>query len=183
MDSSTATAQQVLQELGVEFTTRSDGLLEVPGDLKLQGKGLTRLPDLSQVVVLGSFSCINNELTSLKGAPQYVGKDFWCTNNQIETLEHAPQHIGDNLYCYNNRLMTLQGAPAELGGGLYCKDNNLSSLAGAPSKLTVLWCHDNPLTSLEGAPKEFKVISTSDFGDFSSWDEMFEKAVDWYFHM
>ena len=29
----------------------------------------------------GSFYCSNNQLTSLKGAPEKVGGDFYCDNN------------------------------------------------------------------------------------------------------
>ena len=49
-----------------------DGFV-IKGDLDLSGKGLTKLPDLSKVIVEGSFRCQNNQLTSLQGAPQEVG--------------------------------------------------------------------------------------------------------------
>ncbi|MBQ9271561.1 MAG: hypothetical protein IJ218_04795 [Alphaproteobacteria bacterium] len=48
----------------------------IKGDLNLSDKGLTKLPDLSKVIVEGSFLCQNNQLTSLQGAPQEVGGDI-----------------------------------------------------------------------------------------------------------
>ncbi len=57
----------------------------VKGDLDLSGIGLSQLPDLSEVYVLGMFDCSDNHLISLKGAPRYVGEDFKCTGNRLRT--------------------------------------------------------------------------------------------------
>ncbi|MBQ9270858.1 MAG: hypothetical protein IJ218_01145 [Alphaproteobacteria bacterium] len=43
-----------------------DGFV-IKGDFDLSDKGLTKLPDLSKVIVEGSFRCHNNQLTSLQG--------------------------------------------------------------------------------------------------------------------
>ncbi len=48
----------------------------IKGDLDLSNKGLTKLPDLSKVIVEGDFDCFGNQLTSLEGAPQKVGGDI-----------------------------------------------------------------------------------------------------------
>ena len=70
----------------------------IEGDLDLSNKGLTELPDLSEVVVNGDFSCANNKLTSLKGAPKEVGGDFSCAHNQLTSLEGAPKEVGGDFY-------------------------------------------------------------------------------------
>jgi hypothetical protein len=150
--------------------------LVVKGDLYLNNKGLTELPDLSKVTVEGDFLCEGNELTSLKGAPQKVGGsfrgrdneltsltgapqeiggDFWCYDNQLTSLIGAPQKVGKSFVCYNNKLTTLQGAPQEVGGSFGCENNQLTSLTGAPQKVGGDFrCENNQLTSLTGAPQE-----------------------------
>jgi len=47
----------------------------------------------------GDFSCSNNQLTSLEGAPQEVGENFSCDNNQLTSLEGAPQRVGAWFEC------------------------------------------------------------------------------------
>ena len=42
----------------------------IKGTLNLSRKGLTELPDLSEVVIEGNFECHDNQLTSLVGVPQ-----------------------------------------------------------------------------------------------------------------
>ena len=147
----------------------------VKGDLDLSDMGLTELPDLSTVTVLGNFECDHNQLTSLAGAPKSVGGDFWCSNNQLTSLEHAPESVGGDFYCSDNQLTSLTGAPKSVSGSFYCSDNQLTSLTGVPqsvgshfdcsyNQLTSLtgapksvgrdfWCYNNQLTSLSGAPK------------------------------
>ena len=81
------------------------------------------------------FFCSNNELTSLKGAPQTVGGDFSCSYNDLTSLEGAPQTVGGSFNCMENRLISLAGAPQTVGGDFYCYLNQLTSLAGAPRTL------------------------------------------------
>jgi len=52
-------AEAALIEWGVEYKKQPDGSIHVPGDLDISGKGLTKLPDLSQVIVGGNFCCHN----------------------------------------------------------------------------------------------------------------------------
>ena len=63
----------------------------IKGNLYLSHKGLTELPDLSEVVVKGDFNCSGNQLTSLEGAPKEVGGSFYCSNNQLTSLVGLPQ--------------------------------------------------------------------------------------------
>lgn len=39
---------------------------------------------------------------SLKGSPKFVGGDFDCASNQLLTLEGVPESIGRYFYCNNN---------------------------------------------------------------------------------
>ena len=34
----------------------------------------------------------------------YIDGDFSCSNNQLTTLEGAPREVGGNFYCYNNKV-------------------------------------------------------------------------------
>jgi hypothetical protein len=168
-------AEKALKSWGVEYEKQADGTILVPGNIDISWKGIPKLPDISNVKVIGNFSCTNNELTSLEGAPFYVGGDFNCANNQITSLKHAPQYAG-GFGCDNNRLTTLEGGPVTVGDfGYFCSDNRLTSLHGAPETVeATLFCHNNPLTSLEGAPKKFKSLNIN-LDSYSSWDEVPEE--------
>ena len=63
--------------------------------------------DLTGTVYEGSFSCTNNNLTSLEGAPREVKGDFNCSDNNLTSLEGAPREVKGDFYCYNNNLTSL----------------------------------------------------------------------------
>ena len=126
----------------------------IEGDLDLENKGLTELPDLSEVVVKGYFDCSNNKLTSLEGAPKTVGRYFSCACNQLTSLEGAPKKVGTWFNCNSNQLTSLEGAPQTVGEDFRCGDNQLTSLEGAPQTVGGDFvCGDNQLTSLVGVPQ------------------------------
>ena len=96
----------------------------IKGNLDLWNKGLTELPDLSEVVVKGYFNCSDNQLTSLEGAPQEVGGDFGCRENKLTSLEGAPQTVGGDFYCSDNQLTSLVGLPLmKESMKIYCDDS------------------------------------------------------------
>ena len=124
------------------------------GNLDLSNMGLTELPDMSTVTILGSFTCYHNQLTNLMGAPKHVGGNFNCGRNQLTSLTGAPKQIGGNFFCHNNQLTSLTGAPKQIGGIFYCSGNKLTNLTGAPNEVGGNFdCDHNQLTSLTGAPK------------------------------
>ena len=104
----------------------------IKGDLSLPNKGLTELPDLSEVVVNGNFFCMSNNLISLKGAPQKVGGSFICYNNKLTSLDGAPKEVGRNFCCQYNQLTSLEGTLKVVGGCFKCTNNELTSLFGVP---------------------------------------------------
>lgn len=128
--------------------------ITIEGDLVLSHLGLTELPDLSNIHVAGSFICINNKLTSLKGAPKSVGKNFYCAYNFLQTLEGAPRVIPGNFDCSNNHyLYSLQGSPTKILGNFCCSFTNLESLDNGPTVVNGDFdCGRTPLKSLSGAP-------------------------------
>ncbi|MBE6450948.1 MAG: hypothetical protein E7016_03170, partial [Alphaproteobacteria bacterium] len=117
----------------------------IKGNLDLWNKGLTELPDLSEVVVKGYFNCSQNQLTSLEGAPQRVGGDFYCNYNRLTSLEGAPKEVGGDFGCRENKLTSLKGAPQTVGGDFYCSDNQLTSLVGLPlmKESMKIYCDDS----------------------------------------
>ena len=115
---------------------------------------LDKLPNLKHVKVLGEFTCSNNDLQSLEGAPQYVGGEFYCNHSNLQSLEGAPQYVSGYFNCSNNNLKSLEGAPQYVGGSFYCNDSNLQTLEGAPQYVgRNFYCPNNNLQSLKGAPQ------------------------------
>jgi hypothetical protein len=188
-----AAIERFLESRGIRFDRLDDGGLYVAGDLDLSNLKGQKIPDLSDVVVNGYFSCSGNGLTTLKGMPRYVGENFYCSENELETLEGGPEHVGGYYFCDKNRLVSLKGAPAHVGGtfvcshnpletleggprstgeGFQCEDARLVSLRGAPLSVgKEFYCCKNPLESLEGAPLNFTRLD-SDFGKFKCWDDV-----------
>ena len=126
------------------------GGVKVSEDIVADGKLKIRFGKVG-----GDFNCIDNNLTTLEGAPQEVGGNFYCSANKLTSLKGAPKKVGWFFYCTNNKLTTLEGAPNEVGGDFVCNNNKLTSLKGAPQKVGGdFYCTDNKLTSLEGAPQK-----------------------------
>ena len=147
-------AEQALEKWGVAYEVKPNGTIFVAGDIILIGKGLTQLPDLSNVTVAGNFTCEGNQLTSLKGAPQFIGGNFSCSRNRLTSLDHAPQLVAGSFFCSSNELGTLRGAPRKVGANFFCSNNNLTTLEHAPEYVGKGFaCNENQLTSLEHLPK------------------------------
>lgn len=164
-------AERALTAWGIPYEKQADGMILVPGHLDIFNRGLTRLPDLSKVIVKGDFRAQENKLTSLKGSPHSVGGSFLCSYNLLTSLEGAPDTVVDDFWCHGNRLADLKGAPKSVGGSFLCQKNPLASLAGAPASVGESFiCHTSPaLRYLENAPQKFKTL-ISDFGTFGNWE-------------
>jgi len=73
------------------------------GDLILHRMGLTELPEsLNGISVERNFSCIFNELTTLKNCPKRVGSSFYVSFNKLTSLEGAPEYVGEGFHCDHN---------------------------------------------------------------------------------
>jgi hypothetical protein len=46
-------------------------------------------------VSAGKSDCNYNQLTTLEGAPEYVGSHFYCHNNQLTTLDGIGEVKGE----------------------------------------------------------------------------------------
>ena len=83
-----------------DYTINDDGSIDVDGDVDLSCKKLTKIPFKFRNVSV-YFTCSNNQLTSLEGAPNTVDGSFSCHNNQLTSLECAPNTVDGNFYCHN----------------------------------------------------------------------------------
>ena len=102
----------------------------------------------------GDINCNHNQIATLKGSPQKVGRDFDCSGNQLTTLKGAPQEVGRDFDCSFNNLTTLKGAPQEVDRDFDCSGNNLTTLEGSPQRVGRNFnCRNNQLTTLEGSPQ------------------------------
>jgi len=126
---------------------------KVQGNFNCSDNNLTDLKGAPEYVK-ENFKCYSNKLGTLEGAPKYVGGHFWCDRNNLKNLIGAPQYIGKGFYCSFNQLVSLEGAPKRVEGGFDCSTNQLQTLQGAPEYVgSDFDCSDNALVSLEGAPK------------------------------
>lgn len=74
------------------------------------------------------FCEYNQNLTSLKGAPKIINKDFDCMNcEKLTSLKGLPNKIGGTFSCNScPSLKTLEGLPNKIGVDLYCYNKNFN---------------------------------------------------------
>lgn len=117
------------QNLG-KFTILDDMSVDMHESVYLHFKDITKIP-LQFNKVEGDFSCGSNlHLTSLKGVPRIVTRDFRCSQCSITSLEHGPIEVGENYVFSNNPVTSLKGSPAKVGQfeGLGLQLKNLSEM-------------------------------------------------------
>jgi hypothetical protein len=61
---------------GEDYTEEQLKGIKTAKDINISNEGLTKLPDMSHIKVSGDFHCMDNDLTSLQGAPKEVGGSF-----------------------------------------------------------------------------------------------------------
>ena len=90
--------KQWLDSMQIEnYTINPNGIVDVDGVVELGYKGLYEIP-VQFGRVVGSFWCHHNKLTSLEGAPQYVGDDFDFEENpsiiNLSGIHKHTKHVG-----------------------------------------------------------------------------------------
>ena len=98
-------------------------------NLDLSRSHLMVFPDDLPKRISGSFSCIDNQLTSLKGCPEEIGGNFLCGFNGLTSLEFCPKRVGQRFSCVENGLISLEGIHKNLHevGQFACYDNPIKS--------------------------------------------------------
>ena len=107
------------------WTQNKDGSWDVDGNIYLNDMNLIKLP-LKFGKVSGIFTCSNNQLISLEGAPKEVGEGFYCSRNKLTNLIGGPEYVGGSFWAIENNLTTLQGGPKEVGGEWFLTGNSVS---------------------------------------------------------
>ena len=133
---------------------KKDGLYNSPHNISLWNLGLTRFP-IKFGIIGGSFSCVQNNLTTLEGAPHTIIGSFDCSYNNLSNLEGGPKNISGSYICNDNQLTSLRGCTISQNGIFDCSYNNLTNLDGYPQDIMPLNfnCSHNKLTSLLSGPK------------------------------
>ena len=147
--------EEICKKYKIEsYTINDDGSIDVDGSVFLNDDGLTELP-LTFNKVSRMFNCSNNYLTTLKGAPKYVGSGCYLHNNELDSLEYCPEYVGGGFWCNINKLTSLKGCPKSIIGDFDCMDNNLLDLKEGPNEVGgSFFCSNNKLTSLKKGPEK-----------------------------
>ena len=137
------------------------GLYDVQGTIVIQNEDIIdqHLPVKFGKVTEGFYCYFCRSLTSLEGAPKWVGKHFDCScDPNLKSLVGAPEYVGGDFCCRDcNKLVNLIGAPKKVGRSFHCGGGKkLISLQGAPEEVGQNFtCRQSPeLKTLKGAPKK-----------------------------
>lgn len=118
----------ICKKYGIKnYTINKDQSIDVDGDVDLYNKRLTKLP-LKFRKVYGNFDCSVNKIKSLKGSPNWVGKDFDCKVNLLKTLEDGPENVLGSYMCEGNRLVNFKGFPENHDGYINFMCNPINNL-------------------------------------------------------
>jgi hypothetical protein len=106
-----------------DYTINDDESIDVhDSHVNLRWERLKKLP-LKFKNVNWSFTCGNNQLTSLEGCPKSVGGDFYCHNNRLTNLEGCPKSVGGGFNCHYNEIDTFKGLDFVNMNDFYCHGN------------------------------------------------------------
>ncbi len=105
-------AEGALKWLGVKFKKDRDGQITVDGDINMSKMGLSRLPDLRDVIVNGSIDVSGNKLLTLEGLPTAPIKSLNASQNLLTCFAGCTPDVGAKFdYRDNAYLITTFGAP------------------------------------------------------------------------
>ena len=108
------------------YTINDDLSIDVDGDVHLYSKNLEYLP-LRFSYVSGAFLCFDNELKTLEGCPQTVGRSFSCSNNFLVSLKGCPQTVRGSFNCSYNKITDLEHFPED-SHTIYIENNPIYNL-------------------------------------------------------
>jgi len=119
----------------------------------------------------GHFNCKGSELTTLRGCPRWVNKDYICDFNRLTSLEFGPDFIGGCFTCSNNYELSIKeierfkkklGADEErinIDEGFVKHEDKLNSLDVGKRKMIENWIDEiKELYSVNSLfPPEFNI--------------------------
>ena len=74
------------------------------------------------------FSCRDNGLTNIEGAPRKVFGTFACSRNKITSLKGGPLEVSEDYFCVMNKLTDLTGVAYYIADSFDCSKNKITSL-------------------------------------------------------
>lgn len=84
--------------------------------------------DVKFLLVHGDFVCNYNQLTSLKGCPDYVKGNFLCDANELEDLKYCPKKILGNFSAVNAGIRSLKYLPKVVEKNIHFEQNKFENL-------------------------------------------------------
>ena len=90
------------------------------------------------ITLPGDFICHDNQLISLRGAPENVIGTFDCERNLLTDLEGCPLSIGKSFICKQNKITSLEITPKYIRGDFDVSENKITNLQGIEDSLHTL---------------------------------------------
>jgi len=110
------------------------GKIDVLGNFEAQGTNLG-FRGVKFGEILHDFVAMDIGLTSLEGSPEKVGASFRLYgNDKLTSLKGGPLDVGREFLCTGSNLYSLEGSPLRVGGRFFI-GSKLTSLFGAPLKI------------------------------------------------
>jgi hypothetical protein len=138
-----------------------NGTVDAHGSVNSRGiYNFDRLP-VDFYKVSGPFKCPMVGLTTLDGAPKFVGGAADFSNNRLTKFKNQIEKVFA-LNIASNLFESLQNGP-QVTHFYDCSSNRLTDLVGAPVKLDVTFdCSNNKfLTTLNGCPEAQQILARS----------------------
>ena len=138
-----------------------DDSVDVNGNVYMSDNYLEYIP-INFDTVTGDFNIRFNKLTSLKGCPREVGRNFNCNNNEtLKTLDNLPIRVGGIINFENCGLISTKGLNNVVCDEFELSKNNISDLTGCPKHTNRLILSDNNITSLQGVSLTTSILSVA----------------------
>ena len=133
---------------------KETGKVDIEGTFDATDYSLYDLEGIEFGVVTGSFMIAENNLTTLKGCPEVVGKKFTCrANKKLQSLEFGPKKVAGDYNCSGCSLESLSGSPEVIEGDFVFFNNYIDSLKGGPRIVKGSFIGRlNGIFSLDGSP-------------------------------
>lgn len=95
--------------VGAKIEISDLGVVSVVGNVTMTTKA--RMLPCRFGVIQGNFTCVQQGLLSLDGAPQKVSGVFSCHHNKLTNLVGGPSSVGETYNCHGQELESLEGLP------------------------------------------------------------------------
>lgn len=151
-----------LHQHGVtDFFIHKDLTVDVKGDLDLSSYPMERLPFYFGSVEGDVIFSPSQEtpLTSLRGAPQWVGGDFIVSGARLYDFKGGPSYVGGHFVASDAQLISLIGSPKTIKGEVFLDRSSFRSLEGITQEESLtLNARASTGISLQGLPATMQRI-------------------------